>query len=132
VGTTSAAQTVSVDNSGATSFNLNPIQVSGDYSQTNNCGTSLAAGSSCSIQVEFAPTASGTRTGVLTVASGGTSFMVNLTGAASAVTVNAKPGSGGGGAFDALSLLALSALIELRRRLGADVMKVRYSNRSST
>lgn len=80
VATTSAAQPVTVDNTGATAFNLSAIQVSGDYSQTNNCGTSIAAGSSCAIQVKFAPTVPGTRTGVLTLASGGTSYTANLTG----------------------------------------------------
>jgi hypothetical protein len=80
VATTSAAQPVTVDNTGATAFNVTAIQVSGDYSQTNNCGTSIAAGSSCAIQVKFAPTAPGTRTGVLTLASGGTSYTANLTG----------------------------------------------------
>ena len=80
VATTSAAQTVAVDNTGATAFSLSAIQVSGDYSQTNNCGTSIAAGSSCAVEVKFAPTAPGTRTGALTLTSGGTSYTVNLTG----------------------------------------------------
>ncbi len=80
VATTSAAQPVTVDNTGATAFNLSAIQVSGDYSQTNNCGASIATGSSCAIQVKFSPTAPGTRTGVLTLTSGGTSYTVNLTG----------------------------------------------------
>lgn len=86
VATTSAAQTVAVKNSGASAFNLNPIQVSGDYSQTNSCGTSVAADSSCAIQIKFAPTVPGSRTGVLTVASGGSSFTVNLSGTASIST----------------------------------------------
>ncbi len=115
VGTTSEAQAVTVKNSGATAFNLNPLQVSGDYSQTNNCGASVTAGSSCAIQVKFAPTAPGTRTGVLTVASGGTSSTVNLTGTA---TIAEPSSGGGGGALDALSLLTLLAVIELRRRTG--------------
>jgi probable HAF family extracellular repeat protein len=80
VGKQSLAQTVTVDNNGPTPFGFNPMLLTGDFSQTNNCGASLAVGSSCSIQVTFTPTAPGTRTGMLTVASGGTSYTVNLTG----------------------------------------------------
>jgi hypothetical protein len=35
----------------------------GDFSQTNNCGASLAAGHSCSIAVSFTTTGTGTRSG---------------------------------------------------------------------
>jgi hypothetical protein len=35
----------------------------GDFTQSNNCGSSLAGGASCVIQVTFAPGAKGTRTG---------------------------------------------------------------------
>lgn len=80
VATTSAAQQVTVDNTGATSFNLSAIQVSGDFSQTNNCGTSIVAGTSCAVQVKFTPTAPGTRTGILTLTSGGTSYAANVAG----------------------------------------------------
>jgi probable HAF family extracellular repeat protein len=80
VGKPSAPQPVTVENTGTTAFGFNPIQTSGDFSQTNNCGTSLAAGASCTIQVSFDPTTAGNRTGILTVASGGTSYPVNLTG----------------------------------------------------
>jgi sugar lactone lactonase YvrE len=40
----------------------------GDFQATSNtCGTSLAAGASCTINVEFSPTATGARSAVLTV-----------------------------------------------------------------
>ncbi len=80
VGKRSAPQLITVENTGATGFGFNAIQSSGDFSQTNNCGASLAAGASCTFQVSFAPTTPGNRTGVLAVASGGTSYPVNLTG----------------------------------------------------
>ena len=80
VGTTSAMQMVTVDNTGATAFNLSSVQVGGDFTQTNNCGASLPAGSQCAISVKFSPTGPGTRTGVLTLSSGGTSYPVTLTG----------------------------------------------------
>src|SRR5262249_24972025 len=41
---------------------------SGDFSQTNNCA-SLAVGASCTVTVRFTPTASGARTGGVTITS---------------------------------------------------------------
>ena len=66
-GTTSAPQTVTVTNNQATTLTISSISTSGDYSQTNNCPASLAAGQSCAIQTSFAPTVSGVVPGALTV-----------------------------------------------------------------
>ena len=44
------------------------ISTSGDFSQTNKCGTSLAAGNNCAISVTFTPTIAGIRAGSLMVA----------------------------------------------------------------
>jgi probable HAF family extracellular repeat protein len=79
-GKQSVAQVITVNNNGPTPFGFNPMVLTGDFSQTNDCGASLAVGSSCSIRITFTPTAPGTQTGMLTVASGGTSYPVNLTG----------------------------------------------------
>lgn len=65
VQTASAAQTVTVQNTGSNALTIGSIVTAGDFSQSNNCGASLAAGSSCAIQVVFTPTAAGTRTGSL-------------------------------------------------------------------
>jgi len=78
--TTSAGQAVSVTNSGTAAASSLAVGVTGDYAQSNNCGTSLAAGASCTVTVTFRPTASGTRTGTLTVSGGGASTAVALTG----------------------------------------------------
>lgn len=66
-GTTSGAKNVTLKNSGAASLTIGPIVSSGDFAQTNNCGSSLPAGFACTIAVTFTPTAKGTRTGSLTV-----------------------------------------------------------------
>jgi hypothetical protein len=66
--TTSTARTVTVSNTGAASASVSGVSVSGDYTQTNNCGT-LAVGGSCTVTVSFRPTASGTRTGSVTITS---------------------------------------------------------------
>jgi hypothetical protein len=63
VGTTSAAQVVTVNNPGATPLKLTSITISGDYSETNNCPAKLTVGKSCTINVTFSPTQTGTRTG---------------------------------------------------------------------
>ncbi len=67
VGTTSAAQTVTLTNNQSSAVTGIGISASGDFGQSNNCGSSLAANSSCAISVRFSPTAIGTRTGTLTV-----------------------------------------------------------------
>ena len=82
VGTTSAAQAVTVRNTGNAAASISSIAVSGDFAQTNNCGTSLAAGASCTFNVTFTPTTAGTRTGSLTISSNATNGLatVSLTG----------------------------------------------------
>jgi hypothetical protein len=71
VGTSSVAQQVTLTNSGTAALNITHIALTGDFSETNNCGTGLGAGS-CQISVVFSPTASGNRTGVLTISFGTT------------------------------------------------------------
>jgi hypothetical protein len=70
--TTSGSQAVTVSNTGTAAATVAGVSVSGDYSQTNSCGTSIAAGASCTVNVSFRPTVAGTRTGSLTVNSNAT------------------------------------------------------------
>jgi len=50
----------------ATSGNIKNIQITGDFTQTTTCTTSLlSVGQNCSISVTFKPTALGTRTGTI-------------------------------------------------------------------
>lgn len=67
VGSSSTPQSVTVTNTGNAALAISGITASGDFNQSNSCGTGLLAGSSCSIYVSFAPTAVGTRTGELTI-----------------------------------------------------------------
>jgi len=80
--TTSGSQAVTVSNTGTASAAISSVAVSGDFLQTNSCGTSIAAGASCTVNVSFRPTASGTRTGTLTITSSATNSptTVALTG----------------------------------------------------
>jgi F5/8 type C domain/Pectate lyase superfamily protein/Abnormal spindle-like microcephaly-assoc'd, ASPM-SPD-2-Hydin len=76
--TTSSAQAVTVSNTGTAAATVSGISVSGDFTQTNTCGSSIAAGASCALTVSFRPTASGTRTGSLTLSSNATNSMVTI------------------------------------------------------
>src|SRR5262249_40505030 len=67
VGTTSAAQGVTLSNFGTAALAIGAIAAIGDFAQTNNCGTSLAVGASCTINVTFTPTVSGARAGTLSI-----------------------------------------------------------------
>jgi len=67
VGTSSAAQMVTLTNSGNTTLSINTIQTTGDYSQTNNCLATLAPSANCIISITFTPTVSGARNGSLTL-----------------------------------------------------------------
>jgi hypothetical protein len=63
----SAAQAVVIKNTGTAPLSISLLQITGDFSQTNNCGPAIATGSSCTVQVVFTPTALGSRTGTLTI-----------------------------------------------------------------
>jgi hypothetical protein len=82
VGTTSAAKLVNLSNSGNAPMTITSITASGDFAQTNNCVSPLAAHTYCTITVTFTPTAAGTRTGAITVSDSalGSPHTVSLSG----------------------------------------------------
>jgi len=67
VGSASAAQTLMLTNAGALPLAINGVQITGDFTQTNNCPASLASLASCTISVTFTPSASGTRQASLAI-----------------------------------------------------------------
>jgi alpha-1,3-glucanase-like protein/F5/8 type C domain-containing protein/HYDIN/CFA65/VesB family protein/centrosomal CEP192-like protein len=79
-GSSSAPQAVTVTNSGTAASPVTSVATTGDFSQNNNCGTSIAAGSSCTVNVTFAPSAAGSRTGNLTITASGITNTVPLSG----------------------------------------------------
>ena len=95
VGTTSAAQSVTLTNTGNAALGITSITASGDFAETDTCGSSVAAGASCTINVTFTPTATGTRTGAVTVAdnAAGSPQTVSLTGTGQAPVVGLSPSS---------------------------------------
>jgi hypothetical protein len=91
VGTFSPSQPVTLTNTGNASLTITSISAPANYSQTNNCGSSVAAGASCTINVTFVPTKSGTLTGSITVAdngAGSSSQKITLTGTATYVSLS--------------------------------------------
>jgi hypothetical protein len=75
VGTTSPAQTITLTNVGTAAMTVTSISIKGtnanNFRQTNTCGTSVPAGASCSITVNFRPSATGARTANVTVSDNG-------------------------------------------------------------
>src|SRR5205823_3669811 len=67
VGTTSAAQTATLTNTGGSTLTISSIAASADFLQNNTCGSSLPPGASCTIKVAFRPSAKGFRTGSVTI-----------------------------------------------------------------
>jgi hypothetical protein len=75
VSTTSSPQTVTITNTGTATLTITSITTSGDFLQTNTCGAVsnlLSPGQSCSASVTFAPTASGARSGSLSISDNAT------------------------------------------------------------
>jgi hypothetical protein len=82
VGTSSSAQPVTLTNYGKMALSIASIAASGDFGQTNTCGSRLAAEASCTISVTFRPTQRGPRTGTLSITdnAAGSPQTVSLTG----------------------------------------------------
>ncbi|HET9183988.1 MAG TPA: choice-of-anchor D domain-containing protein [Candidatus Angelobacter sp.] len=95
INTSSAAQTVTLSNTGTDPLSISGISVSGDFTQSNACPATLAVGSSCTIQVTFHPMATGTLSGFLTVSSNSSPPVVQgfLTGAGVNPAISVSPGS---------------------------------------
>ncbi|MFF5229091.1 choice-of-anchor D domain-containing protein [Dactylosporangium sp. NPDC000521] len=80
VGSYSGAQAVTISNTGTAAASVASITAAGDYTVASGCGTSIAAGASCTVNVTFRPTATGTRAGSLTVTYGASTLSVVLSG----------------------------------------------------
>ncbi|MBI3558036.1 MAG: choice-of-anchor D domain-containing protein [Deltaproteobacteria bacterium] len=70
VGTTSASQTITLSVTGNT-LSISSINAIGEFNATHNCGTAVAAGTSCTISVTFQPSGTGTRLGTLIITDNG-------------------------------------------------------------
>ena len=97
VGTTSPALAVTLANQSNFAFNVQPVVISGaaasEFSQTNNCGTSVSANGSCTILVSFTPTATGNQNATLSVTSdaAGSPQSISIVGVGTAPLVTFAP-----------------------------------------
>jgi hypothetical protein len=87
IGVTSAAQSVTVTNSGTGALSISSTVLGGgnpgDFAiASNSCGSSVAAGSNCSLSVTFRATAAGSRAATITLTdnSADSPQMITLTG----------------------------------------------------
>jgi len=65
--TTSLSQSVTLTNYGASALAITSITATGEFEEGNSCGTSLAGGASCTINVTFSPVGAGSLAGTITV-----------------------------------------------------------------
>jgi len=99
VGTKSAAQQITITNSGTSTLAMNGISVAGanvgDFIEANNCPPSLGAGADCVATVAFQPTAPGTRSAAVRIADDapGNPQSVSLTGTATQAGASLSPAS---------------------------------------
>ena len=103
VGSTTAAQTVTIKNSGTATLNLTSETITGTNATSfiksaTTCGTTLAAAATCTVSVEFKPAATGPLSASLSIAD-------NATGSPQAVTLT---GTGTSGSAPAVSLTPAS------------------------
>jgi len=81
INTTSNALAVTLENTGSTAATITSVTATAPFTlASNSCGSSVAANSSCQMTVEFAPTATGTAAGTLTVVSSAGTQTAVLTG----------------------------------------------------
>ena len=86
INTTSAAQVVTLSNTGTATMTISAYTFTGtnasDFAQTHTCGTTLAAGANCTISVTFRPAATGSRSASLSISdnAAGSPQVVTLTG----------------------------------------------------
>ena len=86
IGTSSAPQSFTVTNIGSSTVSITSIGITGlqasNFSEINNCGTSLAAGANCTITVTFTPQVTGVLHANVSVSDtgGGSPQLIHLTG----------------------------------------------------
>ncbi len=94
VATASTAETITVTNNGVAPLLVSMVAVTGDFNEADTCTAApIAVSQTCTIQVRFLPTATGSRAGVLTIygnVSGGqaTTTLTGVGSTAAAIVLN--------------------------------------------
>ena len=92
----STARIFTVTNTSAVAIKISSVTLTGNFTETTTCGTSLAAGATCTVSVIFAPLTAGALTGTLTVANTSTAnpiLTATLTGTGLPSTATLTPAS---------------------------------------
>jgi hypothetical protein len=136
VGSSSTAQSLTITNSGgaaATSVSLLSSDLVEFVVGANTCGTSLGAGTSCSLNVTFTPSATGAKNATLTVSySGGPSVVVAMSGTGTAAptpNLSAAPTSLGFGSITIGSTSAMQT-VTLNNTGGGAATGIAFANSS--
>ena len=79
VNVSSPGKSVTLTSTGTATLSISGFSVTGDFSQTNNCGNSLLPGQSCTVNVVFTPSARGARNGTVTLNSNATGLAPKVT-----------------------------------------------------
>jgi hypothetical protein len=107
LGSVSTPVIVTVTNPSSTALSISSISASGDFQQTNTCGTSLAGGSAtCQIQIAFAPTSLGLQTNQVNIIDNANQAGTTVT---QAITVTGNGVSTGGSLQFSSSKLTFSS-----------------------
>ncbi len=84
VGQTGGPLTATLTNTGTSKASIKSISIAGtnagDFAESNTCGSSIAAGTSCSVSVTFKPTAKGQRKAAVEVSTQNGPALINLVG----------------------------------------------------
>jgi len=139
VGKSSEVLTVIVSNPTALAADLSGpgqgvslVAGAGDFGHTNNCGTSLAAGASCSASIMFTPTVKGDRTGQWAASSSFGTYGVTLAGTATEPVGEIAPdvipsGNGSGDGFTHYTIKFLDTEVGV----SSAVRDVKFTNRGT-
>src|SRR6266480_970216 len=97
IDTTSPEQSVTLTNGGAAPLAIGSIATSGDFAETNDCGSSLGLEKACTVNVTFAPTADGARSGLLSFTDNASvvpqALILSGTGTGAGFLISVAPGS---------------------------------------
>lgn len=97
IDTTSPQQNVTLTNAGSAPLAITSITTTGDFVQTNDCGSSLIIGLACTASVSFTPTTDGARSGTLTFADNASvtpqTFPLSGSGTGAGFMISVAPGS---------------------------------------
>ena len=99
VNTTSGVLAATLTNGGTAALSLSSIALTGAnagaFAQTNTCGSSLAAGASCTVSVTFDPTATGSQSASVSFTdnASGSPQSLSLSGTGTSATVSLSPSS---------------------------------------